>query len=36
MPTSQSYYSVDRFEESENGCIAVLIDDGTVNSFAHF
>lgn len=27
MPTSQSYYSVDRFEESENDCIAVLIDD---------
>ena len=27
MSTSQSYYSVDRFEESENGCIAVLIDD---------
>ena len=27
MPTSQSYYSVDRLEESENGCIAVLIDD---------
>ena len=27
MPTSQRYYSIDRFEESENGCIAVLIDD---------
>lgn len=27
MSTSQSYYSIDRFEDSENGCIAVLIDD---------